>query len=73
MIVKRFSQRILGTNGAFGFKKGRKYDEDLDRLGRMNTSHRELSKSLSKELRDEQREMRLQISRGIRWNDLKDD
>lgn len=69
MIVKRFSQRILGTNGAFGFKRGRKYDEDLDRLGRMKTSHRELSKSLDREIREEQRE----LSRGLRWSDLKED
>ena len=69
MIVKRFSQRILGTNGAFGFRRGRKYDEDLDRLGRMKTSHRELSKSLDREIREEQRE----LSRGLRWSDLKED
>ena len=71
MIVKRFSQRILGTNGAFGFTHGRKYDEELDRLGRMETSHRELSKT--DDIRKEQRKMRLQLSRGLRWSDLKDD
>ena len=71
MIVKRFSQRILGTSGAFGFIRGRKYDEDLDRLGRMETSHRELSKT--DDIRKEQRKMRLQLSRGLRWSDLKDD
>jgi hypothetical protein len=71
MIVKRFSQRILGTNGSFGFSRGRKYDMDLDRLGRMNTSHRELSKT--DDIREEQREMRRELSRGLRWSDLKDD
>ena len=34
---------ILNTN-APGFIKGRKYDTDLDRLGRMETSPRELGK-----------------------------
>jgi hypothetical protein len=71
MIVKRFSQRILGTNGSFGFIRGRKYDMDLDRLGRMETAHRELSKT--DDIRKEQREMRLELSRGLRWSDLKDD
>jgi hypothetical protein len=43
---------ILNTN-APGFIKGRKYDTDLDRLGRMETSHRELGKpdTLSNEMR----------------------
>jgi hypothetical protein len=68
MIVKRFSQKILGTNGAFGFTRGRKYDMDLDRLGRMETSHREMSKSLDREIREERRK----LSRGFRWSDLKD-
>ena len=68
MIVKRFSQRILGTSGAFGFTRGRKYDMDLDRLGRMETSHREMSKSLDREIREERRK----LSRGFRWSDLKD-
>lgn len=67
MIVKRFSQRILGTNGAFGFTRGRKYDMDLDRLGR-TTSQGELSRSLNDELREERKKM----SRGLRWSDLKD-
>ncbi len=70
MIVKRFSQKILNTNSP-GFIRGRKYDTDLDRLGRMKTSHRELSKI--DDLREEQRKLSLEVSRGIRWNDLKDD
>jgi len=65
--VKRFSQRILGTNGAFGFTRGRKYDMDLDRLGR-TASQGELSRSLNDELREERKKM----SRGLRWSDLKD-
>lgn len=69
IVLRKFSQRILGTSGSFGFTRRRKYDMDLDRLGRMNTSHREMSKSLEGELREERRE----LSRGLRWNDLKDD
>ena len=44
MKIKRFSQtKILNTNNpALGFTRGRKYDTDLDRLGRMDTSQREL-------------------------------
>jgi hypothetical protein len=37
----------------------------------METSHRELSKI--GDLRREQRKLSLEISRGIRWSDLKDD
>jgi hypothetical protein len=70
MIIKRFSQKILNTNSP-GFIRGRKYDTDLDRLGRMETSHRELSKI--GDLRKEQRKLSLEVSRGIRWSDLKDD
>lgn len=70
MIIKRFSQKILNTNSS-GFIKGRKYDTDLDRLGRMETSHRELSKI--GDLRKEQRKLSLEVSRGMRWSDLKDD
>lgn len=57
IIIKRFSQtKILNTNNpALGFTKGRKYDTDLDRLGRMDTAQRELSKvgdlNLGKEMR----------------------
>ena len=57
IIIKRFSQtKILNTNNpALGFTKGRKYDTDLERLGRMDTAQRELSKvgdlNLGKEMR----------------------
>lgn len=45
MKVKRFSAtQILNTNQGLGFINGRKYDTDLDRLGRMDTSQRELAK-----------------------------
>lgn len=71
MIVKRFSQKILNTTNTPGFNRRRSYDMDLDRLGRMETSHRELSKT--DDIRKEQMEMRRELSRGLRWNDLKDD
>ena len=71
MIVKRFSQKILNTTNTLGFNRRRNYDMDLDRLGRMKTSHRELSKT--DDIREEQMEMRRELSRGLRWSDLKDD
>lgn len=47
MIIKRFSAtRILDTNSATGFIKGRKYDTDLDRLGRSSTQ-REMRQELN--------------------------
>ena len=62
IIIKRFSQtKILNTNNpARGFTKGRKYDTDLDRLGRMETAQRELAKvgDLGKEMRKLQGELR---------------
>lgn len=70
MIVKRFSQKILNTTNTPGFNRRRNYDMDLDRLGRMKTS-RELSKT--DDIRKEQMEMRRELSRGLRWSDLKDD
>lgn len=70
MIVKRFSQKILNTINTPGFNRRRNYDMDLDRLGRMKTS-RELSKI--DDIREEQKEMRRELSRGLRWSDLKDD
>ena len=70
MIVKRFSQKILNTTNTLGFNRRRNYDMDLDRLGRMKTS-RELSKT--DDIRKEQMEMRRELSRGLRWSDLKDD
>lgn len=61
MKIKRFSQsKILNTNNpALGFKRGRKYDTDLDRLGRMDTSQRELAKigDLGREMRKISREL----------------
>ena len=66
MRIKRFSQtKILNTNNpALGFKRGRKYDTDLDRLGRMETSQRELARigDLGREMRKLNQELNKQIS-----------
>lgn len=65
--LKRFSHtKILNTSSAIGFKRGRKYDTDLDRLGRMETSHRELSKI--GDLRVEMRKLNRELNGGVgRW------
>lgn len=70
MRIKRFSAtKILNTN-APGFIRGRKYDTDLDRLGRMETSQRELHKvgELNSEMRKMNRE--LNNRRIGKWQDI---
>jgi hypothetical protein len=72
MIVLRrkdFTQtKILNTNApTLGFTRGRKYDTDMDRLGRMETSHRELSRV--GDLGREARKLSSELNRGI---DLKE-
>lgn len=64
MRIKRFSQtKILNTNNpALGFKRGRKYDTDLDRLGRMETSQRELTRI--GDLGREMRKLNQELNRG---------
>jgi hypothetical protein len=57
------SNNILNTNGAVGFIKGRKYDTDMDRLGRMETSQRELMRT--DDIRKEIREMNSVLNRGL--------
>ena len=60
MIIKRFSAtQILNTNGVAGFTRGRKYDTDFDRLGRMKTSQRELNQvgGINSELRKLRQEL----------------
>ena len=69
IVRKKFSgTHILNTN-APGFIKGRKYDTDLDRLGRMETSQRELSKP--KVLRDEIGKLSKELNQGRlgKWQD----
>lgn len=65
--LKRFSHtKILNTNMGVGFKRGRKYDTDLDRLGRMETSHRELNRL--GDLRTEMRKLNKELNGGVgRW------
>ena len=69
MKIKRFSHtKILNTNSALGFTRGRKYDTDLDRLGRMETSQRELHRL--GDLRSEMRKLNYELRGGIgRWQD----
>lgn len=50
--------RILNTNMGLGFQRGRKYDTDLDRLGRMETSHGELRKTRELNLQAEMRKLK---------------
>ena len=59
--VKRFSaSRIMNTKLGLGFDKNRKYDTDLDRLGRTTAAMSELRKTglLNKELRETRKELR---------------
>ena len=59
------SNKILNTNlGGIGFKRGRKYDTDLDRLGRMDTAQRELSRV--GDLRSEMRKLSSELNNEIR-------
>lgn len=68
--IKRFSQtKILNTNSTIGFTRGRKYDTDLDRLGRMKTSQRELHRL--GDLRSEIRKLNNELKGGMnRWQDI---
>ena len=64
MKIKRFSHtKIMNTNSALGFTRGRKYDTDLDRLGRMETSQRELHRL--GDLRSEMRKLNSELRGGI--------
>lgn len=63
--LKRFS-KVLNTSGNSGFKRGRKYDMDMDRLSRGNTQ-REMGNF--REFHREMRELSRSISRG---EDIKD-
>ena len=69
MKVKRFSTTYtLNTNGALGFRKGRKYDQDFNRLGR-NEVRRELTDT--NELSREMRKLSTELNEGRRglWRD----
>lgn len=59
--------KILNTNlSGIGFKRGRNYDQALDRLGRMNTGQREITKV--GDLRTEARKMSTELRRGLTGN-----
>lgn len=69
IILKRFSAtKILNTNSA-GFIRGRKYDTDLDRLGRLSTQ-RELHSKVG-DLRKEMKNLSSELEEGRkgRWQD----
>jgi hypothetical protein len=70
--LKIFSgTRIINTSGMTGFTRGRKYDTDLDRLGRMETSQSELRRT--DDIRKEAREMHSILRRGLLGNLKNDD
>lgn len=64
MIIPRQKHfaKILNTSGMPGFIRGRKYDMDMDRLGRMQTSQRELSRL--GDIRKEQRQLTKELYNG---------
>ncbi len=66
---RNFTQtKILNTNApTLGFTRGRKYDTDMDRLGRMETSHSEMNKV--GELGREARKLTSELRSGININD----
>lgn len=50
--------KILNTNMGLGFQRGRKYDTDLDRLGRMKTAQSELRKTRELNLQGELKKLK---------------
>jgi hypothetical protein len=63
------AQKILNTNlSGIGFQRGRKYDTDLDRLGRMNTSQRELHKV--GDLGREMRKLNSELNSGVKYGKI---
>lgn len=66
MIVKRFSAtKVLNTDSSAGFVRGRKYDTDLDRLGRTSTQrelHKEVDRlNFSSELREAKKKAKKEL------------
>lgn len=55
------SGKIMNTRIGVGFDKHRKYDTDLDRLGRMGSAQRELQEGPGK-LREELRKMHKELN-----------
>lgn len=50
--------RILNTNMGLGFQRGRRYDMDLGRLGKMKTSYSELRKTRDLNLQTELKKLK---------------
>lgn len=70
MIVlrKNFSRmQLINTRGTIGFDSKRRYDQDLGRLGDMNTAQRELHRL--GDLSAEMRKMRSELNRGKTWQE----
>jgi hypothetical protein len=68
-LIKDFStNQLIGTTGTAGFIRNRKYDEDMNRLGRYKTQ-RELHNigNLGREIREMNRE--LNQGRLGKWQD----
>ena len=57
------ASRILNTNMGLGFQRGRKYDTDLDRLGRMETAQSELRKTGDLNLQGELKKLKKSMGR----------
>lgn len=74
MKLKRFSQtKILNTNNPLlGFSRNRNYDMDLSRLGKMNTSQRELQMvgELNREIRKMNKELNTNNRGGAKWQGI---
>lgn len=65
------SGRVLNTNQGLGFKRGRKYDTDLDRLGRMETAQRELSRGMGT-FNQEMRKLNKELRGGDSYGNIQD-
>lgn len=65
IIFRNFSQisPINTNNTSLGFSRGRKYDTDMDRFGRISTSQGELNRI--GDLREEIRKMNRELNRGV--------
>ncbi len=58
------SGKVLNTRMGLGFDRNRKYDTDLDRLGRMGTAQRELQTG-PQQVREELRKMHNELNGSI--------
>jgi len=69
IVLRKNFTNILNTNGVAGFIRGRKYDMDMDRLGR-GEYKRQLG-SASLELSREMRNLNKELNNGLmgKWQD----